>query len=539
MEEGRLKGVDVLRDPVLNKGTAFTEKERDALKIRGLLPPRVFTQEEQVERVLENFRRKTSDLEKYIFLVGLQERNQRLFYRALMDNIEEMMPIVYTPTVGEACAQYAHIFRIPQGMYVSVKNRGRIAEILRNWPKRDVGIIVVTDGQRILGLGDLGANGIGIPIGKLSLYTACAGIDPTRCLPVMLDVGTDNQELLNDPLYMGLPQRRLRGPEYETFVDEFMEAAQNVFPHVAIQFEDFGNENAFRLLDKYKNKFCVFNDDIQGTAAVALAGLFSAGRITGLPFTSQRVLFFGAGEAAIGIADLIVSAMVKQGLPEEEARGRCWFVDSKGLVVAMRKDLQEHKRPYAHEHPYLPDVETAINTLRPTALIGVSGQAQTFTEAVLAAMSRCNDRPVVFALSNPTSKAECTAEQAYSWSQGRAVFASGSPFGPVEYAGKTYHPGQANNVYIFPGVGLGVVACQAKRIVAEMFYAAAEALAEDVFESSLEKGRLFPPLERIRELSTLIGARVAAVAYDQGLAGTPRPADLLEHTRSQMYEPAY
>jgi malate dehydrogenase (oxaloacetate-decarboxylating)(NADP+) len=402
-----------------------------------------------------------------------------------------------------------------------------------------VRIIVVTDGERILGLGDLGALGMGIPVGKLSLYTACAGVHPSLCLPVTLDVGTDNERLLHDPLYIGLRQHRLRGEAYDALVDEFMAAAQEVFPHVLVQFEDFANVNAFRLLNKYRERLCTFNDDIQGTGAVALAGLYSALRITGRRLPEQTVLFLGAGEAAVGIANLIVAAMVGEGLSDEEARGRCWLVDSGGLVVQSRTGLAGHKLPYAHAHAPLPDLLSAVEALQPTALIGVSGQPGTFTEAVLAAMARLNERPIVFALSNPTSKAECTAEQAYTGTGGRAIFASGSPFAPVTLDGKTYVPGQGNNAYIFPGVGLGAVACGARLVTDEMFFAAARALADQVSEADLERGLIYPPLTEIRRVSTAIAVAVAEVAYRRGLAAQPKPDDLQAFIEAQMYVPRY
>ncbi len=532
-------GIDLLHDPALNKGTAFTEEERDALGLRGLLPPYVHTQEEQVRRVMENFSRKPNDLEKYIHMIALQDRNETLFYRVVLDHIEEMMPIIYTPTVGQACLQYGHILRRPRGMFISAADRGRVAQVLRNWPHRNVRIIVVTDGERILGLGDLGADGMGIPVGKLALYTACAGVHPSLCLPVTLDVGTENERLLNDPLYIGLRQRRLRGEAYDALVDEFMEATQEVFGYTLVQFEDFANINAFRLLNRYRDRLCVFNDDIQGTGAVALAGLYSAMRITGRRLSDQRVLFLGAGEAAIGIADLIVAAMVGEGLSAEEARGRCWLVDSGGLVVQGRAGLAEHKLPYAHNHPPLPDLLAAVEALRPTALIGVSGQPGAFTRSVLEAMARINERPIIFALSNPTSKAECSAEQAYTWTAGRAIFASGSPFAPVTLDGKTYVPGQGNNAYIFPGVGLGVIACGARLVTDEMFFAAAQALARQVSEADLERGLIYPPLTEIRAVSAAIAVAVAEVAYRRGLATQPQPGDLPAYITGQMYVPRY
>ncbi|MFQ5690504.1 MAG: NAD-dependent malic enzyme [Gemmatimonadota bacterium] len=528
----------ILQDPVCNKGTAFTEAERDALHIRGLLPPRVFTLAEQEVRVMENFRRKASDLERYIYMIGLQDRNETLFYRVVIDHIEEMMPILYTPTVGEACRQFGHIFRRPRGLYVSARDRGRVAEVLANW-KPDVAIIVLTDGERILGLGDLGAHGMGIPIGKLSLYTACAGVPPSLCLPVMLDVGTDNPELRSDRLYTGLPCKRLRGTAYDELVNEFVEEAERVFPGALLQFEDFATQNAFRLLERYRDRICTFNDDIQGTAAVTLAGLLSAEKLTGRTIAEEVVLFVGAGAAATGIASLIVSAMAAAGLDEAEARARCWFVDSRGLVVAERSDLAPHKRPYAHAHRFLPDFTSAVKSLEPTVVIGVSGQRGAFHEEGIRAMAARRERPVIFALSNPTSRSECTAEEAYAWTDGRALFASGSPFAPVEWNGRTRVPGQGNNAFIFPGLGMGVIASRARRVTDEMFHVAAENLAAHVDETTLERGSVYPPLSRIREVSADISEAVAGVAYARGLAGEPAPDDLAAHVRACRYEPRY
>ena len=532
-------GIELLHDPVFNKGTAFSEAERDTLGLRGLLPPHVHTPEEQVIRVMENFYREPTDLEKYIQMNALLDRNETLFYRVVIEHIEQMMPIIYTPTVGQGCQEYGHIFRRPRGMFISARDRGRIAEVLRNWPRRDVRIIVVTDGERILGLGDLGAFGMGIPVGKLSLYTACAGVHPSLCLPVTLDVGTDNERLLDDLLYFGIRQRRLRGQAYDDLIEEFMTAVQEVFPNVLVQFEDFANRNAFRLLEKYRDRQCSFNDDIQGTGAVALAGLYSALRITGGQLAEQTVLFQGAGEAAIGIANLIVSAMVSEGLSEDEARRRCWLVDSGGLVVKSRTNLAAHKLPYAHDYQQLPDLLAATQALHPTAIVGVSGQGGTFSQPVLEAIASDNERPIVFALSNPTSKAECTAEQAYTWTAGRAIFASGSPFAPVTLSDKTFVPGQGNNAYIFPGVGLGAIISGASRVTDEMFFAAARALADEVSEEDLEQGLIYPPLDEIRQASAAIAAVVARVAYRQGLAIQPEPDDLLAHIQAQMYVPTY
>ena len=532
-------GIDLLREPTLNKGTAFTEEERNTLGLEGFLPPYVNSLETQVMRVMENFYRKPTDLEKYIHLMSLLDRNETLFYRVVMDRIEDMMPIVYTPTVGRACQEYGHILRKPRGIFISARDRGRVIDVLRNWPNKDVRIIVVTDGERILGLGDLGANGMGIPVGKLCLYTACAGIHPRLCLPVTIDVGTNNDELLNDVLYVGLRQRRLRGEPYEDLVEEFIMATQELYPHALIQFEDFGTQNAFRLLNKYRGKICTFNDDIQGTGAVALAGLYSALRITGGKLRDQKILFLGAGEAGIGMGGMISSALVAEGLSQKEARSRCWFVDSKGLVVKSRSDLSEHKLLYAHDYEYLRDFLSAVKSLRPTVIIGASGQPSIFTRSVLEAMADYNDRPIVFAMSNPTSKAECTAEEAYTWTEGRAIFASGSPFAPVTFNGKTYMAGQANNAYAFPGMGLGIIACDATFVIDEMFFVAAKALANAVSEADLTQGRIYPPLTKIKEASTAIATAVAEVAYNQDTARKPKPDDLPAFIKSQIYEPKY
>jgi malate dehydrogenase (oxaloacetate-decarboxylating)(NADP+) len=450
-----------------------------------------------------------------------------------------MTPIVYTPTVGAACEAFGHIYQRPRGMFISIEDRGRIARVLHNWPQRKVGIIVVTDGERILGLGDLGANGMGIPVGKLALYTACAGVHPDLCLPVMLDVGTDNESLRADPFYIGLRQKRVRGSAYDEFVDEFITAARKVFPGVVIQFEDFGNTNAFRLLNRYRDRICVFNDDIQGTAGVALAGIYSALRITGGKLSEQKILCLGAGEAATGICDLVVSALVADGLRTAEARRRCWLVDTQGLVVKGRAKLAEHKVPYAHDHPPVPDFLAAVETLQPTVIIGVAALGGAFTRPVLEAMARLNERPIVFAMSNPTSKSECTAEEAYRWTSGRAIFAGGSPFAPVTLDGRTFVPRQGNNSYVFPGVGLGAIASGARHITDEMFSSAAHALARQVTEADLAQGSIYPALTRIREVSAHIAAAVADVAYKRKLTASRKPADILAHVTSRMYDPRY
>lgn len=533
------RGPSLLHNPRLNKGTAFSEAERDALGLRGLLPPRIFTPREQELRIMAAFEAEKTPLEKYIYLAALQDRNETLFYRTVVDHIATMMPIIYTPTVGEACRFFGHIYRRPRGLYVSADDRGRMREVLRNWPAEQVSVIVATDGERILGLGDLGAHGMGIPIGKLALYTACAGIHPAECLPITLDVGTENAELLEDPLYTGLVRRRLRGAEYDAFIEEFVTAVQEVFPGVLLQWEDFATDNAFGILARYRDRLTTFNDDIQGTAAVTLAGLVTATRITGVPLTEQRLLFLGAGAAATGIASLVAGAMAREGMDEAAARRQCWFFDSHGLVVASRADLAAYKRPFGHDHPPVERFEEAVRQLRPTAILGVSAQGGAFTPEILRAMAEINERPVIFALSNPTSKSECTAEAAYQHTEGRAVFASGSPFAPVWYEGRQFVPGQGNNAYIFPGLGLGVVLAGASRVTDAMFHASARALAEFVPDSSLAEGSLFPPLSAIRQASARIAEAVIRVAHEEGLATHPLPDDLPAHVAGQMYEPVY
>jgi malate dehydrogenase (oxaloacetate-decarboxylating)(NADP+) len=534
------KGVALLTNSLLNKGTAYSERERDALGLRGLLPPRIFSIEKQTERAMINLRKKSSDLERYIFLTTLQHRNETLFYRVLLENLEETMPIIYTPTVGQACLEYGSIFRRPRGLYITIKDRGRIREVLRHWPHTGVRMIVVTDGERILGLGDLGAFGMGIPIGKLALYTACAGLHPYYCLPIVLDVGTNNQTLLQDPFYIGLNQERVRGAEYHDFVTEFVESVQDVFPGCLIQFEDFGNANAFHLLEQWSNKVCTFNDDIQGTAAVAVAGILAAMKATGGKSSEQKILFMGAGEAGLGIANLFTSHLLQQGLNESDARKQCWFMDSKGLIVASRlADLVPHKRNYAHEAPFVPNLLDAINTLKPTVLVGVSGQGKVFTREVVEAMASHQAHPVIFALSNPTSKAECTSQEALEWSGGRAIYASGSPMPAVEIAGRRIVPGQGNNVYIFPGLGLGALAFQSRLVTDAMFLTAAETLASLVTQEELAEGRVYPRLDRIREVSVAIAAAVARESFRTGLACEPEPDNIEDALRSRMFNASY
>lgn len=536
-------GYSLLRDPRHNKGLAFNEKERDAHYLRGLLPPLVFTQELQEKKLMESIRQYQVPLQKYMAMMDLEERNERLFYKLLVDNVEELLPIVYTPTVGEACQKYGSIFKRPQGLYISLKEKGKILEVLKNWPERSIQVIVVTDGERILGLGDLGCQGMGIPVGKLALYTALGGIRPSACLPVTIDVGTNNEELLNNEFYIGLRQKRATGKEYSNLLHEFMIAVkQNYGEKVLVQFEDFANHNAFDLLAKYGTTHLVFNDDIQGTASVVLAGLVAALKLLGGALADHTFLFLGAGEAGTGIAELIALEMSKQvKAPVEETRKKIWLVDSKGLIVGSRKDsLQHFKKPWAHEHEPVQNLLDAVKAIKPTVLIGTSGVGKTFTKEVVEAMAAFNEKPVILALSNPTSQSECTAEEAYTWTRGRAIFASGSPFDPVKYNGKVYIPGQANNCYIFPGLGLGLVISGAIRVHDEMLLVASEALAGQVSEENFANGLIYPPFATIRKISSSIAAKVAAKAYELGVATRlPQPENLLKYAESCMYTPIY
>ncbi|MEL7001520.1 MAG: NAD-dependent malic enzyme [Bacteroidota bacterium] len=529
---------DVLHDGTINKSIAFSRKEREDLKIRGLLPYAVSDQKIQIKRVMANIKRKAYDIERYILLSSLQDRNEQLFYRTVIDHIEEIMPLIYTPTVGQACKEFSQIFRQSKGFYITPDDKGEIAHILDNWPEKDIRVIVVTDGQRILGLGDLGANGMGIPIGKLALYSACAGILPHQCLPVMLDVGTNNEEILNDILYLGYPHKRIEGKAYFDLVEEFVMAVQEKYPKALIQFEDFLTPNAYALLNEYKDRVLCFNDDIQGTASVSLAGVYASTRITGKKFKDLKIMFLGAGSAATGIADLMVSAFKAEGLSEEEAYRRLWFVDVNGLVVKDRDDLMEHNLPYAHEQAPLSFI-ASIEDIKPDVLIGATGAPGTFMQEVIEHMCEINDRPVIFALSNPTSRAECTAEQAYQWSKGKVVFASGSPFDEVEHDGRTFRPGQGNNAYIFPGIGLGAICCEATKIPDELFLVAASTLADTVSEQDIASGSLYPPLKDIREVSLQIAVAVAEKAYELGLAKAQRPDDLKASISDYMFDPTY
>lgn len=536
-------GYVLLRDPRYNKGLAFTDDERDYHYVRGLLPPAHMSQELQVKRLMHLIRQYNTPLQKYMALMDLEERNERLFYKLMIDHVEELLPIVYTPTVGEACQKYGTIFRRPQGLYISLKEKGKVHDVLRNWPEKNIKVIVVTDGERILGLGDLGCQGMGIPVGKLALYTALGGIRPSECLPITIDVGTNNEMLLNDEFYIGMKQKRATGQEYDDLLDEFMYAAKQAFGEkVLIQFEDFANHNAFKLLEKYRSTHLVFNDDIQGTASVVLAGLVASLKLTGGTLADHIFLFLGAGEAGTGIAELIALEITKQGkISLNEARKRIWLVDSKGLIVKSRMEsLQPFKKPWAHEHEPCKGLLDAVKSIRPTILIGSSGAGRTFTKEVIETVSSFNEKPVILALSNPTSQSECTAEEAYTWSKGRAIFASGSPFDPVSIDGKTFIPGQSNNAYIFPGLGLGLVISGTIRVHEDMLLAASEALAEQVTKEHLDQGLIYPPFRNIRKISAHIAARVAAKSYELGLATyLPRPADLVAFAESCMYSPTY
>jgi malate dehydrogenase (oxaloacetate-decarboxylating)(NADP+) len=533
------RGMHLLRDPRLNKSTAFTEPEREALGLIGLVPEGVDTEETQLRRVHLQLSHKSTDLDKYIYLSALQDNDETLYYKTLMSDPAHFMPVVYTPTVGEACQKFGHILRRPRGLYLSIKRRGRIKEVLRNWPEKDVRFTVVTDGERILGLGDLGVNGMGIPIGKLALYTACAGVPPHVTLPITLDVGTNNETLLADPLYLGLRQPRIRGTEYDDFLDEFVTGIEEVFPRCCIQFEDFANFHAVPLLARYRERVCCFNDDIQGTAAVAVAGISAALRITNGRMKEQTFLFLGAGSAGTGIAELISLTMMEEGLSAPEARARCWLVDVDGLIESSRTDLTDFQKPFAHRHAPLKDFLSAVESIKPTGIIGVSAVPKLFNQTVIEAMARINSRPIIFPYSNPTSCSECTAEEAYRWSQGRAIFASGSPFMPVRFDGKTLVPGQGNNVYIFPALGMAIYAAEARRVTDEMFLCAARSVAEQVTPEDLDAGLIYPPQSDILKSSLHVAEKVAELIFARGLARVDRPADVGAFICAKVYEPEY
>jgi malate dehydrogenase (oxaloacetate-decarboxylating)(NADP+) len=532
-------GIDLLQDPLLNKSTAFTEAEKQALCIVGLVPDVTEKVDVQLKRVNMQLGHKTTDLDRYIYLVNLLDHNETLFYRTVMSDPARFLPIVYDPTIGEACLKFGHIYRQTRGMYLSTTRRGSVKEILRNWPQKDVRFICVTDGGRILGLGDLGANGAGIPIGKLQLYTACAGVPPQYLLPMYLDAGTNNQQYLHDPLYLGMRKTRPPTEELYFFVDEFMEAVQEVFPKCCVHFEDWTGVDAVQLLERYRNKYCCYNDDVQGTAGITLAGMINAAKLKGTKLKDERYLFLGAGSAGIGLANLLCSALVQQGLTLKEAQSRVHMFDINGLLESTRTDLVDFQKPYAHKHAPTRDFVAAIESIKPTTIIGVSTIGGAFTQKVIEAMSRINERPVVLALSNPTEHAECTAEQAYTWSKGKAIYAAGVQFPPVHLNGQTLVPGQANNFYIFPAVGMAIYATEASRVTDEMFIEAAAGVADQVSPDLLKQGLLYPLQANILETEIQTAARVAKLVFDSGLASVPRPADMVAFIRSHVYKPEY
>ena len=543
------KGRALQLNPLTNKGTAFTIRERDELDLHGLVPPAVCTIRQQLERTYENYLAKTTNLERFIYLSSLQDRNETLFYKLVLEHIDEMMPVVYTPVVGEACQKYSHIYRRGRGLYMNYDQKDMLEKLLINSEITNPSIIVVTDGERILGLGDQGAGGMGIPIGKLCLYTLCAGISPHSTLPITLDVGTDNEERLKDPLYLGLRRKRVRGDDYQAFIDAFVAAVQKVFPRTLLQWEDFLKANAIHQLKRFRDKLCSFNDDIQGTAGVIVAGLFSALRITQKPMRDQRVVFAGAGASAQGISDLIVSAMMEEGRSRDEAIKQIWTVDSAGLVTKARPKLEDFKATYARgvnevanykckDRSKITLLET-IENIKPTILFGTSATPGTFTKEIVELMAKNNDRPIIFPLSNPTSKSECTASEAINWSDGRAIVATGSPFPPVTYNGKRYRIGQGNNAFIFPGVGLGISAGGVRRVTESMFLEAARALAAKVTPQDLAESAVYPELSKIRECSLSVACATVRQAVKEGYADEDILEGLEENLRQAMWEPKY
>src|ERR1700741_5164871 len=534
-----LRGMEVLDSPNLNKGTAFTDYEREQLGLVGLLPDSVEDIERQLERVLGHLKEKPTALERYIYLIGLCDRSEALFYKLLMSDPMRFLPIVYDPTVAEACLKFGYIYRRSRGMYVSFRHKGRVAEVVRNWQVKDVRFICVSTGGRILGLGDIGANGMGIPIGKLQLYTACAGVPPEYLLPMYLDAGTNNEQYLHDPLYLGLRKTRPSTEELYSFVDEFVEAVQELYPRCCIHFEDWTGVDAVHLLQRYRDKYSVYNDDVQGTAGIVLAGMINAAKIKGTKLSAEKYLFLGAGSAGIGLANLLCSAMVQEGLTLEQAQARVYMFDINGLLETARKDLVDFQKPYAHKHAPTRDFIAAIESIKPTTIIGVSTIGGAFTQNVVESLSRINQRPVILALSNPTEKAECTPEQAYTWSKGKAIYAAGVQFPPVSYNGQRFLSGQANNFYIFPAIGMAIFATQAKRVTDEMFIEAGQAVADQVPSDLLNQGLIYPLQSNILETEIQTAARVTKLVFDSGLARVPRPADMVSFIREHVYKPAY
>ena len=532
-------GIELLRDPQTNQSTDFPLETRGEKGLLGLLPPREETLQLQVDRCLLQLSKKPNDLEQYIYFSQLCDDNQTLFYAVLASDPARFLKIVYDPTVGAACLEFGHIYRKPNGLYVSIDQRGKVKEVLANWPIKDVRVICVSTGGRILGLGDLGANGMGIPIGKLQLYTACAAVPPEILLPVLLDCGTDNQTLLDDPLYLGLKQKRPSTEDLDSFVQEFVDAVQGLYPKCCIHFEDWKGTDAIRLLARYVNKISCYNDDIQGTGSVTVAGLYNALKITKGKLKDQRVLFLGAGSAGIGIANMIVSAMELEGLTVEKAQSQISLFDVNGLLTTDTKGLSEQQKKYAHKQKQTKDFVEAINAIKPTILIGVSTVKGTFTQQVIEAMTKLNDRPIIFALSNPTDHAECTAQDAYGYSDGKAIYAAGVQFDPVQIKGKTYYPSQANNFYIYPAVGLAVVATEAKHVPDEIFIEAAKALADQVTKEQLDKGALFPQQSAVQETSIKTAIKCTQKIIDLGLARVKKPESVEDLVTSLLYKPEY
>jgi malate dehydrogenase (oxaloacetate-decarboxylating) len=546
--DGRHAGAEVLSQPLLNKDAAFTDRERAELGLRGLLPWRCATIEQQVALELEHLRSKPTDLEKYIGLEALQDRNETLFYRLLVDHLEELAPIVYTPTVGEACRRFSHILRRPRGVWITPEDIDRIPELLRNAGREGVRLIVATDNERILGLGDQGAGGMGIPVGKLALYCAGAGVHPALTLPVSLDCGTDNQDLLNDPLYLGYPSPRLRGPDYDAFIEAFVQAVGEVYPTAVLQWEDFKQHNAIRLLDRYRHRIACFNDDIQGTAAVVVGGILAALRHRGEPLCSQRLVLLGAGAAGTGIARLAESIMRSEGATAAGIRRAIIMLDSRGLIYEGRSHLDEDKRPFA-----LPAAETArlglgpgpaglesvVRQFAPTILIGTTGRPGQFTEAAIREMAARTPAPIVMPLSNPTANTEATPADVLRWTEGRALVATGSPFAPVQLGGVTHQVGQANNMLIFPGVGLAALVSRATEITDQMFAVAATTLASLVPGDHIAHGSLYPPIADLRRVSRAIAIAVATQARHDGIARLAGGDSIEEAVAAAMWHPSY
>lgn len=543
------RGAELLEHPLLNKDAAFSEEERDQFGLRGLLPPRVLTIVEQVGLEMEHVRCKNDDLEKYIGLAALQDRNETLFYRVLVENLEELMPIVYTPTVGRACQRFSHILRRPRGLWITPNDILRIPELLRNARQESVMLIVVTDNERILGLGDQGAGGMGIPIGKLTLYTAGAGIYPARTLPISLDVGTDRKELLDDPLYLGYRHPRLRGPAYDQFIEAFVEAVNEVFPQALVQWEDFKQHNAIRILDRYRHRLISFNDDIQGTASVVLAGILSASRILNQPLSKQRLVFLGSGAAGIGIARLTRRAMEREGASEGEMCRAMVMLDSKGLIFEGREAVDDDKSNFALSSESMAfygltsgkqhDLLDVIRQVKPSILIGTSGVPGSFSEIAIREMARGTHSPIILPLSNPTSRAEALPEDLLRWTEGRGIVATGSPFAPVQHEGRIHIIGQANNVFIFPGVGLGVIVGAAREVTDAMFLAAADALAGRVTLSPAKMNALYPPVSELREVSKQVAISVVREARDSGIGRFFRDDQIDRAVEAAMWFPDY